>query len=288
MPLPIVLAHGYLGFGALGPLSYFNNVGQILAQMGAKEVHATDVLPKGSISQRASELAAQIRQYVPNGKVHVIAHSMGGLDARFLIGNGQGREMIATLTALGTPFRGTLAADVAANPSQLTRVGAARMLEAIVRYQAQMAIRWPFAASDQTHFAVAELREAVGHLATGDYSHVVSYFSGLFSLDDAALGELTTENCQLMFPEDEHDLAGIPSFSYAGSIEAAGATPFLSVPAILLDASGEPNDALVPVSSAKLRNHRQTLAVDHIGLVGWTPADVSGCYRQIYSFLSAH
>jgi triacylglycerol esterase/lipase EstA (alpha/beta hydrolase family) len=146
MPLPIVLAHGYLGFGALGPLAYFNKVAQIFAQLGAREVHATDVSPKGSISQRASQLAEQIRQYVPNDKVHVVAHSMGGLDARFLIGSGKGREMIATLTTLGTPFRGTLAADVATDPSKLLQIGAARMLEAIVRYQAQTAVRWPFTA----------------------------------------------------------------------------------------------------------------------------------------------
>ena len=287
MPLPIVLAHGYLGFGALGPLAYFNKVAQIFAQLGAREVHATDVSPKGSISQRASQLAEQIRQYVPNDKVHVVAHSMGGLDARFLIGSGKGREMIATLTTLGTPFRGTLAADVATDPSKLMQIGAARMLEAIVRYQAQTAVRWPFTAPAQIHFAVAELREAVEHLATGDYSHVASYFSGLFSLNDSALGELTAENCLRMFPEDEHDLEGVPSASYAGSIEAAGASPLLSAPAILLDASGEPSDALVPASSARLRNHKQTLVADHIGLVGWTPTDVSECYRQIFADLQA-
>lgn len=283
--LPIVLAHGYLGFGTLGPLSYFNNVARILAQMGAKQVYATDVSPKGSISERASQLAAQIRQHVPNGKVHVIAHSMGGLDARFLIGNGNGREMIATLTTLGTPFRGTFVADVVTDPLKLNQAGAARILESIARYEIRALAVWPFAAPAQAHFGVAELRDAVERLGTGDYSQVASYFTGLFSLDDAALRELTTENCRRLFHDDEQDLQGVITSSYAGSIEPAQASPFLNASAILLDATGAPNDALVPVDSAKLRNHRRTLPVDHLGLIGWGPTDVSDLYREIYGAL---
>jgi pimeloyl-ACP methyl ester carboxylesterase len=283
--LPIILAHGYLGFGTSGPLNYFNNVARILAQLGAKDVYATDVPPKGSISDRASKLAEQIRGHVPNGKAHVIAHSMGGLDARFLIGNANGGELIATLITLGTPFRGTFAADVARDPSKLQQIGVAPILAAIARYEISGLAIWPFAAPAQVHFAVAQLRDAVQGIATADYSRAASYFSGLFSLDDDALSELTTENCVRLFPDDEQDLQGVPGFSYAGSIEPAAVSPFLGAPAILLDAVGESNDGLVSVSSAKLRDHRRTLAVDHLGLIGWGPTDVSGCYREIYSSL---
>jgi pimeloyl-ACP methyl ester carboxylesterase len=284
--LPILLAHGYLGFSMLGPFSYFNKVAGLLAQMGAKDVYAADVSPKGSLHDRSSQLATQIRQHVPNGKVHVLAHSMGGLDARFLIGNAGGREMIATLTTLGTPFRGTFAADVASDPSKLTQIGVGQLLRAIARYEVQALAAWPFAADAQTHFAVAEIREAVEGLATGDYSRLGKYFTGLFSLDDSALRELTTEECRRLFPDDEQDLQDVTTLSYAGSVEPAMASPFLTLPAILLDATGESNDGLVPVRSARLRNFRGTVPVDHLGLVGWSPTDISEYYRQIYTELS--
>ena len=284
--LPIVLAHGYFGFGVLGPLSYFNNVAKILAQIGAKEVFAADVAPKGGISERSAQLATQIRQHAPNTKVHVIAHSMGALDARFLIAKANGREIIASLTTLGAPFRGTIAADVVADPLKFKQIGAAPLLAAIARYELHAVAQWPFAVGAQTHFAINELRAAVQNLATGDYSHVVSYFNGVFSLDDDALRELTADNCKRMFPDDERDLEGVPAFSYAGSIQPASASPFFVASAILLDAVGQPGDALIPLNSAKLRNHRQTLPVDHSGLIGWSPTDVSDLYRQIYAALA--
>ena len=283
--LPIILTHGYLGFGTLGPLNYFNNVATVLAQLGAKEVYAADVPPKGSLADRSSQLAAQIRQHVPTGKVHLIAHSMGGLDSRYLISHGNGRELIATLTTLGSPFRGTFAADVAADPLKLLQIGATKLLAAILRFEVRGLALWPFAAPAQIHFALGAFRDAVSRLDKGDYSNAAVYFKGLFSLDDAALHELTTENCLRLFPADEQDLAGVPSSSYAGALEPAAASPFLSAPAILLDATSQTNDGLVSIPSATLKNHRRTLPVDHLGLIGWGPTDVSDCFREIYAGL---
>src|SRR4051794_4482913 len=116
---PVVLAHGYLGFANLGPAAYFGKVFEQLRRLGATEIHVTNVAPKASIQERSGQLAQQIRHYVPNGKVNLVAHSMGGLDARFLIRHGEGRELFASFIALGTPFRGTAAADVATNPLRL-------------------------------------------------------------------------------------------------------------------------------------------------------------------------
>ncbi len=283
--LPIVLAHGYLGFGTLGPFNYFKDVAAVLAQMGAKEVYATDVPPKGSLADRSAHLAIQIRQFVPSGKVHLIAHSMGGLDSRFLIGKANGRELIASLTTLGSPFRGTVAADVAANPAKLRDLGVANLLAAIARFQLRAVTLWPFAAPAQIHFALGAFQQAVSRISASDYSNAAKYFQGLFSLNDPALRELTTDNCLRLFPPDESDLQDVPSFSYAGLVESAAASPFLSSPAILLDAAGQPNDGLVSVVSATLKNHRKTLPVDHLGLVGWGTTDVSDCFREIYAGL---
>jgi len=282
--LPIVLAHGYLGFGALGPLNYFNNVASILQAAGATQVFAPDVPPKGTLQARSSQLAQAINDRFRDQEVHVIAHSMGGLDARYLIS--RGATNIGSLTTLGSPFRGTLVADVAADPTRLFQVSPAQLLAAIGRYEIEVATAWPFEVEAQTHFAIGELRSAVNKLGNGDYSGLATYFRGLFSLDDGALSELTTEKCRQNFPDDQHDLRGVPTYSYAGSIAPARVTPLLTVPAILLASTGQENDGVVPLASATLRNHMGTLQVDHFGLVGWTPTTVANCYRQIYATIS--
>ena len=283
--LPIVLAHGYLGFGTLGPLNYFNNVASILQSAGATQVFAPDVSPKGTLQTRSAQLAQAINDRFHDQKVHVIAHSMGGLDARFLIAGGA--TNIASLTTLGTPFRGTLAADVAADPARLLQVNPARLVAAIGSYEIEMAAAWPFDIEVQTHFAIGQLRTAVESLEKGDYSGMATYFRGLFSLDDGALNELTTEKCRQSFPDDQHDLRGVPTYSYAGLIAPARVTPLLAVPALLLASTGQQNDGVVPLASATLENHKETLQVDHFGLVGWTSVDVSNCYRQIYSTINS-
>lgn len=283
--LPIVLAHGYLGFGALGPLHYFNDVASILKAAGATQVVAPDVAPRGTLKDRSAQLAQVIDERFPNRKVHVIAHSMGGLDARFLIAGGA--TNIASLTTLGTPFRGTLVADILIEPTRLLQVNAARLVAAIGRYEIQVATAWPFEAEAQTHFAIGELRTAVSNLANGDYSGLAAYFRGLFSLDDDALSELTTERCRQNFPDDQHDLRGVPTYSYAGSIAPARVTPLLTAPAILLDSTGQQNDGVVPVASATLKDHKGTWEADHFGLVGWTPKDVSQVYKEIYATISS-
>lgn len=283
--LPIVLAHGYLGFGALGPLNYFNKVAAILNAAGATQVFAPDVPPKGTLRARSAQLAQAINDKFGNQKVHIIAHSMGGLDARSLIAGGAAN--IASLTTIGSPFRGTLAADVVANPAGLLQMNPVQLAAAIGRYEIQLATAWPFEVEAQTHFALGELRNAVNNLANGDYSGLSKYFRGLFSLDDEAIGELTTEKCRQNFPEDQHDLRGVPTYSYAGSIAPAHVTALLAVPAILLDSTGQQNDGLVALASATLKNHKGTLQADHLGLVGWTPTDVSNCYRQICGTINA-
>ena len=112
----IVLAHGILGFGSLpgmpSLLNYFNGVA---AHLGAKghTVIAPQVNPIGSIEQRARQLAAAIVA-IPASQdpLHIIAHSMGGMDARYAIRNLAGvAERVKTLVTIGTPHRGSPVAD---------------------------------------------------------------------------------------------------------------------------------------------------------------------------------
>lgn len=110
---PVVLAHGVLGFDALrvGFLhpQYFRGVAKQLRSAG-NEVHVVRVSPVAGIAVRAAQLAAQIRA-IPAERVNVIAHSMGGLDARYAISQLGLGDRVASLTTVGTPHHGTPLAD---------------------------------------------------------------------------------------------------------------------------------------------------------------------------------
>lgn len=68
----------------------------------------------GHIADRAPILAQQILQRFPSGEIHVIAHSMGGLDSRFLLSNNLLglADRVVSLSTVSTPHRGSPIADV--------------------------------------------------------------------------------------------------------------------------------------------------------------------------------
>jgi triacylglycerol lipase len=112
----IVLAHGLFGFGDLlpgfTPVNYFNGVAAHFIQQGHKVI-APQVNPIGSIKQRAGQFASSIlAQTQPDERVHIIGHSMGGLDARHALSNNLGlTQRVATLVTIGTPHGGSPVAD---------------------------------------------------------------------------------------------------------------------------------------------------------------------------------
>jgi triacylglycerol lipase len=63
------------------------------------------------IIDRAKELRTFLQTRFPNEKVHLITHSMGGLDARYMISRLGMADGVASLTTLGTPHLGSPFAD---------------------------------------------------------------------------------------------------------------------------------------------------------------------------------
>src|SRR5438270_9463910 len=110
--MKIVLAHGVLGFGHLGPLDYFNGVAAHLRGLGL-DVATAQVDPIGSVATRAPKLAEFIVQFAAAQRVCIFAHSMGGLDARHaLTANlSRVRDHVSTLVTIGTPHLGSPVAD---------------------------------------------------------------------------------------------------------------------------------------------------------------------------------
>jgi triacylglycerol lipase len=113
---PIVLAHGLSGFRQLfGVVDYFNGIPSDLQSGGAK-VFVTQVSAVASAEQRGEQLLQQIETIVATtgaGKVNLIGHSEGGLDARYVMGVRP--DLIASLTTVATPHLGADLADFLAD-----------------------------------------------------------------------------------------------------------------------------------------------------------------------------
>ena len=112
---PIVLAHGLLGFARMAVrgielATYFRGIPRFLEQAGNRVILSA-VPATGSIASRAESLKRAILAHADREPVHVIAHSMGGLDARHMITHLGMAGNVLSLTTLGTPHRGTCFAD---------------------------------------------------------------------------------------------------------------------------------------------------------------------------------
>ena len=117
---PIVLCHGLFGGDRYGlkiipwsQVHYWGRIARFLQERGCR-VLVTKVSRCASIETRATELRQQIRNGQLGDSVNIIAHSMGGLDARYLIAHLSKMHddlCIKSLTTIGTPHRGSSIAD---------------------------------------------------------------------------------------------------------------------------------------------------------------------------------
>lgn len=127
--LPIVLAHGIARFDILLEIiktriklpeselaerfHYFKGIKTHLEAAGFEVSHPNQDFA-GPVDLRAEQLRDRVNEALAKtgaGKVHIIAHSMGGLDARHMIVDKGMADRVASLTTVGTPHNGTVLAD---------------------------------------------------------------------------------------------------------------------------------------------------------------------------------
>jgi triacylglycerol lipase len=114
---PIVLAHGLGGFARIGvgPMTlttYFRGIPEAMESSGNR-VLVTRVPPLAGVETRARRLGERIEAAFGDQPVHLIGHSMGGLDSRRLISDPAWRRRVLSLTTIGTPHLGSWLADFA-------------------------------------------------------------------------------------------------------------------------------------------------------------------------------
>ncbi|MBN2693080.1 hypothetical protein JXR93_00330 [bacterium] len=93
--------------------SYFKGIGSYLTIKRVK-IFSVNIPFADDIENRAKSLKKQILRILKNSdceRVHIIAHSMGGLDSRYMIANLDMADKVASLNTIGTPHNGTFFAD---------------------------------------------------------------------------------------------------------------------------------------------------------------------------------
>ena len=187
----------------------------------------------GTVQQRAQALANQIVDRFPTGEMHIIAHSMGGLDARCLLSQNllglanPGRVM--SLSTVATPHHGSPVADLLVGDQPDSK--------------------------DLRHFAYEALSRALSHL----------------SIHFGALGDLTSGFAE-EFNRENPKLDHIRYFPYAGSgNDSSLLSPLHAYIESLGKTEDEKtNDGLVSVASAKWPGDlvEPPWPTDHPGEVG--------------------
>lgn len=127
----IVLVHGVLGFrnlvelGPIGVIPYFRDVAEHFEAQGHR-VLTVELDKTAGVERRADQLGEQIASALrpggsldPTQRTHLIAHSMGGLDSRYLLSPANptpNHFPIRSLTTIGTPHFGSPIADAVDDP----------------------------------------------------------------------------------------------------------------------------------------------------------------------------
>jgi triacylglycerol lipase len=112
---PVVLVHGLLGFdqirlAGMTMADYFPGISTAL-KLSGNDVYIPCLHPTRGVADRAVELKKYLDQVTTGEPVHLIAHSLGGLDSRFMISHLGMEDRVLSLTTLGTPHHGTAFAD---------------------------------------------------------------------------------------------------------------------------------------------------------------------------------
>lgn len=105
---PIILIHG-IAFRDFQYINYWGRIPKILAERGADIYYghqqAWDTIENNA--RHIKESIDKVLEETGSQKVNIIAHSKGGLDARYLIHEFHMEEKVASLTTISTPHRGS-------------------------------------------------------------------------------------------------------------------------------------------------------------------------------------
>ncbi|MBL8021774.1 MAG: lipase [Leptospirales bacterium] len=266
---PIVLSHGLFGWGDSDPngliniAKYWGGMDDYLRSQGAT-VYAPQKSAANSNEVRAQELKDKILYYMAangySGKVHIVGHSQGTLDSRYMIANLGMASKVSTYTSLAGVHRGSPIAD-------LVKAVIPDWLKPSVSAVLGVLVQLVWGGGQQNALGALNSLTTEGMAAFNNYtpnSAAVKYFS---------------YSAHITIP----DLIQHPLMAILQPINAIGG---------VIKGLGAANDGLVPVESAKWGNYRGepsygilTTGIDHLQIAntlwsGQTWYDVEGFFLK--------
>ena len=248
---PVVLMHGFGMIAALRRNGHLHDQAMFLRERGVI-AYAPNVPPYNPVPVRASIWQQRIEHVLEETgteKVNLIAHSMGGLDARYLISSLGFGDRVASLISIASPHHGSsIASFLLEQPDKLRE--------------------W--------------LSEVANWMGTRIMQDVEADFLKTVTI-------LTPEYICNEFNPSIPDHPGVRYWSYsarAGKGTDIGISPFLRpLNYILYNREGH-NDGFVSVESAKWGDYCGILEADH-AQAGRTPAGLEKRLRFVRFFQRA-
>ncbi|CAO0801466.1 unnamed protein product [Mucor circinelloides] len=281
---PIVLCHGLYGFDKLGPdalpllqVQYWGGIENELAKLGAKVI-VTKVPSTGSIWDRAHTLHSILKSILDGRDVNFVAHSMGGLDCRYLISHIPDRPYkINSLTTISTPHRGSPVMDWFRDN---VGVGMAGALVAAIEKINQQKVPPELLSPELKQTLIEKERKSIHSNSSPSLTSSLSWsllaefakspkvMKQLIRLvDTEAYANLSTDYCKNYFNPNTPNDPNIAYYSY-GANASFPAWSLLNLPSKWVKEKEGINDGLVSVESAKWGTYIKTLQADHWDLNG--------------------
>ncbi|KAI1292762.1 hypothetical protein EDD11_008579 [Mortierella claussenii] len=238
-------------------IHYWKGIQQALTKLGAKVIVAR-VPRTGSIKERAEDLHKILSTTMEGMPVNFVAHSMGGLDCRYLISHIHDKNYsVQSLTTLSTPHRGSPMMDWFRD-----NIGVGLLLqseEEAMRKLGEAAKVSKEAAQEVVGRAMPAANRAV------PYANPISPLLNRLIpfLDTPAYANLTTTFCNEVFNPNTPDDPRVSYFSYGASVPQIPLWAPLGFPWEIIKAKEGENDGLVSTQSAKWGQYVETVEADH-------------------------
>jgi triacylglycerol lipase len=296
----IVLAHGF-DASDTNRWSFYKLEGAL--ERDGHLVHAARVQPYRGVADRAKELAKHVDQAIEEckgksgcdaSKVHILAHSMGGLDSRYVVArlsNDAGvpySKLVASVTTISTPHRGSAIADKILS---VTPGFADSAINALASLWARTFTDRDLAEGSDVRAALVGISEKNAPSFNADVPNA----AGVYYQSWAGI----TAHLDLHIDDRERDVCEGKVEDYKGRADhMTNPQMIVSAPIVGkgLGNSAKPNDGMVTVESAKWGKFMGCVPADHLDEVGqpthdgpnrWSRFDHLRFYRRIAFGLDA-
>ncbi|KAK9760681.1 hypothetical protein K7432_015044 [Basidiobolus ranarum] len=230
-------------------IHYWQGIKEALEKIGAKVI-VTGVSRTGEIKRRAEEIHRVLEMTAAGNQINFVAHSMGGLDCRYLISHLKPKTYkVKSLTTLCTPHRGSPFMDWCRDQFGVGFVSLGDVAQTVYPDRMQ------------------KKRSIIKYLSPSNPTYPQGFHPDLgwisFLLDEPAYANLTTDYCRKYFNPNTPDSPDVAYYSYGAQAKSLSwASPLWFTHDIIMNKEGE-NDGMVSLGSAQWGKYVETIEANH-------------------------